>query len=687
MHWLTLCLATCLPASLIAEPDFAPGQLLIRFEPSADSQAIEAFTQKHDLLIEHRYRHSTTHTARGTLVLFKGGGRTMAAMRQLVANDPTIAYAEPNYTRQLSALPDDTNFGLLWGLHNTGQTVNGTSGTLGADINYPEAWKLSRTPSTEIVVAVADTGINIQHPDLMDRIWSHPAEIADNGLDDDGNGYIDDIHGYDFGTDSNAYLDNHGHGTHVSGTIGATSDNGTGITGVSGSARLIQLKIESADGKLYTSDIIEAFEYATDLKNSGVNLVAVNASFGGPSFTQAEHDAIDEMNTAGIILCASAGNDGLNNDSTSHYPANYDLPNIISVAASDQDHDLAVFSNYGNTTVDLAAPGVNIYSTLPIDQSTYTSSLNAGGNDYTTEPLEYAGTTTPSGLTAAVIACGLGYPEDFPGSVDGQIALIQRGELTFADKVSHAMAANAVGALIYNNVDPPAAAWTLGTEADWIPALQLSRSDGADILAALPLSATIHNTSDLTTAYQYLNGTSMATPHVTGAVALAALNFPNDSVSERVARILNTVTAVPTLTGQVSSGGVLNLQQLLDADSDMLADWWEADFFGNLDHDGSSDSDGDRFTDAQEFLSRTDPTSALSVFKLNSTDFDPVNGTTLQFQTAQGISYQLLWSQTLAEDSWQILQDDILGDGTTLELSDPSAVSAERRFYRLRLVD
>lgn len=672
---------------LSAAPDYARGQLIVKIKATIDVTDIEQLAQGQGLTMRSLHRAATARPNKEHIMLLSHPTRSTAQLMAALKHDPTIEYAEPNYIKQLSSLPNDPDFNLLWGLHNTGQAVNGTSGIADADIDYEESLELARYPNPEVVVGVADTGMSILHPDLNANLWINPNEIPENGIDDDANGYIDDEYGYDFGTDTHWMVDNDNHGTHVSGTIAAVSDNAIGISGVHGAARLLPLKIEASDGSLYTSDIIEAFLYAVDLKNSGVNLVAVNASFGGPSYTQAEHDAIDDMNTAGIILCAAAGNDGFNNDTTPSYPANYDLPNIISIAATDQNNNLASFSNYGSSTVDLAAPGVNIYSTLPLNFINYTTSLSSGGSNYTATNLEHAGSTTGSGITGELIDCGLGYPIDFPESVTGNIALIKRGELTFSDKVDHAVAAGVIGALIYNHENSPPGTWTLGREDNWIPALQLTKSIGDDLLATLPASATLINSSDLSTAYQFLNGTSMATPHVTGAVAFAAMNFPNDSVSQRIARILNNVTPVPALSGVVSTGGVLNLQSLVDSDSDAIGDWWEEDHFGDLSNDGSIDSDGDGFTDTAEFLSLTDPTSGSSRFTLDTVGFNLIEGATLQFKSAPSRSYQVLWRASLTQGSWQILQDNIEGDGSIVNVLDTDAANADRRFYQLQLVE
>lgn len=269
---------------------------------------------------------------------------------------PGVAYAQQDYVLTASiAPPRDPGFTQLWGLHNTGQT----GGTADADIDALEAWDVT-TNASSVVVAVLDTGIDFTHPDLAANMWVNAAEAAGRaGVDDDGNGYVDDVHGYDFVNNDGVPMDDQGHGTHVAGTIGAVGNNGIGSTGVAWNARLMGLKFLNSSGSGYTSDAVRAMQYAARM---GVQVV--NASFGGGGFSQAMYDAIQAFGNQGGIFVAAAGNEAANNDVTPSYPANYDLPNIISVAASDARDRLASFSNYG-TSVDIAAPGLSIYSTLP----------------------------------------------------------------------------------------------------------------------------------------------------------------------------------------------------------------------------------------------------------------------------------------------------------------------------------
>lgn len=272
-------------------------------------------------------------------------------------SDPVVEYAEPNYIRHISAsVPNDTYFSQQWALRNTGQYANGT---LGADMKAPEAWDISRG-SSSIIVAVLDTGIDYNHPDLVGNIWTNSGENPVNGIDDDGNGRIDDWRGWDFVNNDNAPLDDKGHGTHVAGTIGAVGNNGTGVSGVMWNVKLMPLKFMDANGSGTIANEVLAIQYAVA---KGARII--NASFGSYSFSNTEYNAISAANTSGVLFIASAGNDGYNNDLTPGYPASYALLNIISVAATDQNDTRAWFSNYGPLSVHIAAPGVYILSTYP----------------------------------------------------------------------------------------------------------------------------------------------------------------------------------------------------------------------------------------------------------------------------------------------------------------------------------
>jgi subtilisin family serine protease len=288
------------------------------------------------------------------------------------SKDPNVEYAEPNYLVYTElTVPDDPGFAELWGLHNTGQT----GGTADADIDAPEAWDIT-TGSSTIVVAVIDTGVDYNHPELAANMWTNPGEIPGNGIDDDSNGYIDDEKGWDFITcekwsffgceifkseDNDPYDDSAvGHGTHCAGTIAASGDNGTGVAGVNWNLKIMPLRSLNIYGQGTISDEINSILYAID---NGA--VIMSNSWGGTEYSEALKETVQAASDTGILFVAAAGNSSVDNDSDPHYPAGYEVQNIISVAATDHNDDLASFSNYGTSSVDLGAPGVDILSTLP----------------------------------------------------------------------------------------------------------------------------------------------------------------------------------------------------------------------------------------------------------------------------------------------------------------------------------
>ena len=260
-----------------------------------------------------------------------------------------VQYAEPNfiYKTQLvpnPILPDDPNFAKQWGLHNTGQT----GGINDADIDAPEAWNIT-TGDEKIIVGVIDTGIDYNHEDLKDNIWTNPNEVAGNNIDDDNNGYTDDIRGWNFAYNNNDPMDDAGHGTHVAGTIGAVGNNGIGVVGVSWKVKLMALKFLNSSGSGYSDDAAKAVHYVT---NNGVRIT--NNSWGGGPSSNTLREAIQTAQNLNILFVAAAGNSTSNNDRIPSYPASYNFDNIIS---SQQLIRMIIrlFSNSGLTTVDLAA--------------------------------------------------------------------------------------------------------------------------------------------------------------------------------------------------------------------------------------------------------------------------------------------------------------------------------------------
>jgi thermitase len=347
---------------------FAPGRILVKLDDSAPAGGLALVNRENDASVENRIPGS------GVSVVDLPEDLSVAEAVKAYENSPQVEYAEPDYKVEPAggvSAPDDPLFPDMYDLRNTGQT----GGTPGADIDAPEAWGVT-TGSPDVVVAVIDTGVDINHPDLKDNIWTNPGEIPNNGIDDDNNGYVDDVHGWDFADDDASVFDSASddrHGTHVSGTIAAEGDNGKGVAGVTWHTTVMPLKFISL-GKGYISDAAEALRYAVD---NGATIS--NNSYGyydycSGCFSQTLRDAVDYAAGKGHLVVAAAmngGSDGVgdDNDQNPVYPASYDGinngANVISVAASDQCDALTSFSNYGAKSVDLVAPGQSIYSTYP----------------------------------------------------------------------------------------------------------------------------------------------------------------------------------------------------------------------------------------------------------------------------------------------------------------------------------
>ena len=261
-----------------------------------------------------------------------------------------------------SAVPTDPLFGEQWGLANSGQH----GGTPLVDVNAVAAWDVT-TGSRSAVVAVIDSGVDLTHPDLVANLWRNPGEIAGNGIDDDANGFVDDVHGWDFVAGDAVPQDGFGHGTHVAGIIGAVGNNLRGVTGVAWEVSLMILRVQDDRGAGSTAAVLAALDYATRMRRDhGVSIVATNNSWDAPAgYSGVMESRIRALGEAGIMFVSAAGNQGSDVDATPRYPGAYDLANVINVAAASPDGDLARLSNWGSTRVDLAAPGTLVVSTWP----------------------------------------------------------------------------------------------------------------------------------------------------------------------------------------------------------------------------------------------------------------------------------------------------------------------------------
>ncbi len=298
---------------------------------------------------------------KGRLAKFKLDGISVKNALEKLRKNPAILYAEPDYIVSKAGVPNDARFDELWGMHNTGQT----GGVDDADIDAPEAWDIS-TGSRDVVVGVIDTGVDYNHPDLTANMWVNPGEIAGDGIDNDNNGFIDDVHGINAITNSGDPMDDNGHGTHVSGTIGATGNDGVGVAGVNHNVSIIGCKFLDGNGDGSTSDALTCIDYFVDLKNNhNVDVSTLNNSWGGGGFSQTLYDAITATSDANILFVAAAGNGGYDNDASPSYPSSYDHDSVLAVAGTNHTDAMYTSSQYGLTSVDIAAPARNVLSTVP----------------------------------------------------------------------------------------------------------------------------------------------------------------------------------------------------------------------------------------------------------------------------------------------------------------------------------
>ncbi|MCC6026465.1 MAG: S8 family serine peptidase, partial [Caldimicrobium sp.] len=544
---------------------------------------------------------------------------TLESAKSKLMKLPEVEYVEPNYIYKLQGtVPNDFYNFDLWALQK---------------IQAPQAWDIAKG-SNEVIVAVIDSGVDYTHEDLAPNMWVNTREIPDNGIDDDGNGYIDDVYGIAPGYSQidedlkiSDPMDLIGHGTHVAGIIGAVGNNGKGIVGVNWNVKILScMAADPLFGLLSLANTLECYEYIASLKDRGENIKVINASYGSPYYSYHEFSAIQKLRDRGILLVAAAGNNGKNNDVSPTYPCNYNLDNIICVASTDRNDNLSRFSNYGNSTVHVAAPGEEIYSTYPITyknfNSTYCKNLffdnfENGLNNwsilsdvdnvdvglstkYSLSPThsltESVSGNYPDNATILIISKPFymlpyyrdqkifGYfsfraylqPDDIGGVVFGADDFNKRF-------IPWVMDGNIIDRLKWRDK------WI--TLSFYIP--KELRKDTSQLVLAL-----ISNDDGLTddgiywddigictiswptNKYVSLPGTSMATPFVSGLAALIWSKEPNLSYLDVKNRILNSVDVLPQLSGKIKTSGRINAYRALIGTtctppfSDIPCDFW-----------------------------------------------------------------------------------------------------------------
>jgi subtilisin family serine protease len=570
-------LATSAPASDAHAAEAVPGEILVRFEPGvsahehADARERAGVSAKRDLLLP---RLQLVRTVADTPV-----SRALAALNR----DPRVSYAEPNWLRRLQATPNDPLFPQQWNLDNTGQTVEGTPG---ADISAPAAWD-SATGSRNVKVAVIDGGIDYFHPDLAANIWHNPGEaIAGeerNGLDDDHNGLVDDLYGWDFMSDDAGPVDEpDGHGTAVAGAIGAVGNNGLGVAGVNWAVTLIPLKV--CRDTCPDSTVAEAMVYA-----GRIGADVANVSLGGSMFSFAMRDAI--AGAPNTLFVPGAGNSRSDNDTEPLYPCAYDLANVVCVAATDDRDNLVSVpgswgSSYGATSVDLGAPGLDVrvpnigYRVLFSDDF-----------EGTQAKWDYAQVASPleARWSRTLQAGGFGLEESpyafYPNDFTSQVTLNDRIDLAGRDGcfVTVEGVFDTEPAKDYLHVqaatahDGPYTELTRVSGRSSAPVnASLDQFSGRAIYLRLKFTSDATNRAegarvekvlvrcdDPAASYGYESGTSLAAPQVSGAAALVKSAMPGLSVAGLRERILGAVDPLVSLAGKTVTGGRLNVARAL----------------------------------------------------------------------------------------------------------------------------
>lgn len=560
---------------------------------------------------------------------------------RLYRQNADVEYAEPNsIIHACQTFPNDPPFdsegpsyGMLWGLYNFGQDVGGSPGLPGADINAPDAWEIS-TGGEEVIIAVTDTGVAYSHPELAPNMWTNPAEdpwsvpidpTAGNGVDDDCNGKNDDWRGWDFVDGDNDPMDYNGHGTHVAGIIAAVGDNGEGTTGVMWKAGIMPLRILDAHGIGTISNAIQAIEYAVQ-KGARV----INASWGTTDFSESLFRSIQLCQSNGVLVVAAAGNSAHNTDESPFYPASYDLPNIISVAATDQRDHLASFSNWGPSTVDVAAPGVDIYSTWPSWHSiggSYPDDIEFGPGNWT------RGGTTQWAITDTEYNSPTHSWADSPGgnydnNADSWLLLPRvdlsknwRSRLTYSMRMETEAYRDllyveaSIDGITWTNIYGPGVGYTGSTGGTFVRISDdISEYDGQpEVYIRFRLVTDSNNTFDgvyiddvdITSIshvyhgdeFQVLQGTSMAAPHVSGLGGLLLAVHPTLSLDELRWRILNGVDELEGLMGKVAVEGRIDAYNSLElpaAPSHLSASTVSDEEVELIWFDNSGDEDGFR---------------------------------------------------------------------------------------------
>jgi hypothetical protein len=584
------------PAQMAAI-DHVPSQIMLRFRDDVTDAEAAAMLKSMGVEQVKKYQIAPIR-----LVSIVDGSEMAGKLTDMLANGKVL-YAEPNYRMQVFATPDDPDYSQQWGMHNVGQG----GGTEDADIDAPEAWDNS-TGSSSVTVAVIDTGVDYNHPDLSRNIWVNTAEVAGNGVDDDGNGYIDDVNGYDFVNNDSDPMDDHGHGSHCAGVIGAAGNNGEGVAGINWNVKIMALKVCDAGGGCDVAAMVSAVEYAWRM---GARVS--NNSYGGYGRSQAQYDSIRTAMENDHVFVAAAGNDSNDNDASPAYPASYDLANIIAVAATDNRDDIAWFSNYGAAAVDLGAPGVDIYSTVIGGYETMSGTSMASPHVAGAAALVLS---TDKNLSCEAVKATILGGVDAVDSLAGKT--VTGGRLNIGNIIKKGGGGETPGTVVglnayfrFDDGGETAEDFSIGRDwrMGWAHAGVLE--GGAimtDAQAYKPMGDTDGDT--LPDWWEEAMGLDpLGTDGGNGA--------DGDPDGDGVNNLFEYLAGTHPFAVDTDLDGVTDYYD--DTDGDTVATGHEQDLYGT--NPGNRDTDDDGIPDGEELTDGTDPASSLSPYKFRAVDF------------------------------------------------------------------
>jgi subtilisin family serine protease len=574
------------PTSRASQAATVPGQVIAQFDAGVSASARNSARQAADVNVVKAMRRP------GQQLLETKPGQTVDEAIRELERDPRVAFAQENFVYHAMAVPNDPLFGQLWAQLNSGQAVRGTPGflgTAGVDTDAVPAWERA-TGSPNILVAVVDTGIAYDHPDLDGNIWINPNDPPGGG-DQDGNGFVDDVHGADIVSGDGDPYDLNEHGTHVAGTIGAEGNNGIGVAGMNWAVRIMAVRVLNAAGSGTSQTVADGFDYAGD---EGARIA--NASLGGTlqAADQAALDAVNaHRNTLYVVAAGNGGGDGIgdNNDALPQSPCNLPAANILCVAATTQSDARASFSNFGPTSVDMGAPGTNILSTVPAFDFQDDFEADNLGTKWVSEGTAAWGRqsgTSASGTFSVADSPAGNYAPNADTSLRTNRAVQVGGAACPISFETSLEVESDFDSLVVETSPSAGGPWTprLGpldgtTQGRWIPItiddLPTAtlfvrfhfRSDGTGQFNGVNLDKIRVGCVDPTPAYDgtefaFFQGTSMATPEVAGAAALALSLAPSTSATALKNALMTSGDPVAALIGITVSGRRLNVANLLN---------------------------------------------------------------------------------------------------------------------------